>query len=198
MRAWGEARIRHASESTRKIGVPVTRTAADVEPPEGALASLVDQPYKTKNKSKANRSTGTDTSKLPHQDNTHSSEAVRIFTALYHYVSRGFHVYLCVTGYNAVYSSGQNRMHTSCTVCAFANRQLCCTFIVTAPWSISNGMGVHTELSQWMITTKANTLKRCTVCRLCLKHLGEYVTPLADKLKEERSYGLFAEITVPL
>lgn len=141
---WESARIRHASASTRKRGAPVTRTAAGVEPPEGALASLVDRPYKTKNKSKPNQSTGTDTGKLPHQDNTHSSEVVRIFTAHCQYVSPGFHVYLCVVGYNGVYSFGQNRMHTCSIVFAFANRELCCTLVITALWSISKGMGVHT------------------------------------------------------
>ena len=51
------ARIRDTNESIRKRGAPATRTAPGVEPPEGALASPVERPHKTKNKSKRNQST---------------------------------------------------------------------------------------------------------------------------------------------
>ena len=131
------ARIRHTNESIRKRGAPATRTAAGVEPPEGVLTSPVNRPHKTKNKSKRNQSTGTDTSKLPYPDNTHRSEAVRIFTA---------HVYPACCRVQCRTLFGQNRIHTCRIVFALANGQRCCEFVMTAGWSISKGMGVHREM----------------------------------------------------
>jgi hypothetical protein len=136
-------RVNQEARRTQQLG-----TATGVEPPEGALTSLVDRLYKTKNKSKTNQSTGTDAGKLQDQDNTHSSKTREC--------SRLLAMFTCVLQGTMPYI--HNRMHTCCSVFAFANSGLCCTFVITARRSISKGMGVHRELSQWMIIIKANTL----------------------------------------
>lgn len=120
-------------------GASATWTAAGVEPPEGALASPVERPHKTKNKSKRSQSTGTDTCKLPYRDNTHSSEVVRIFTAMFIRVLQGTMPYIVWAEQNT------HLLYCVCT-CEQRNIERCCEFVMTASWSISKGMGMHREL----------------------------------------------------
>jgi hypothetical protein len=104
--------------------------------PSPRLASPVERPHKTKNKSKRNQST-------VQTETSYRTETTPTVPKLCEYSQ------LCLSVCCRVQCrilSGQNRTHTCCIVFARANSERCCEFVMTASWSISKGMGKLREL----------------------------------------------------